>query len=508
MFEEENEKYLYRRQFLLAPRRIDVFKSWKQVQISKEYYLAAHPDLPITQVHYKDRYLYLLGFIIDPYNPFFDDTRIMQNVIEKSDTADDLFINISDKCGRFVIIVKTENEFRIFSDTCGLRQIFYHFTMNKSVWCSSQPHLIAHQLGIEVNEIVKTDLHRTSLFKSVEHWYPGTITLFDKIYHLNPNHYLDIKSCNFVRYWPRERLNPISIEECVPKVLSLLQGIIQGAVNRYNVAFAISSGYDSRTLLAASREFAKNISYFTHANATVVNKDPDILIPSAMLKNLGLKHNILILPEKIDHDFNSLFQKNVFTARTCKGLNAFSIYNHFKKNRNDMVVIYGNCSEITKRDRFRFPKTPKIFLNGKSLAAMAQMSKSDIALKEFEKWVIHAKKLTKYNIDILDLMHWEQRVGNWGAMTLAEYDIVQETLCPYSCRKYIEYMLRVPFKYRTNPDYKLHRKIMASSWPEILEYEINPPENRIKRSIEDLLYWTNLYDPIQFLHIMYYKRFR
>ena len=466
MFEEHKDKYLFRRQYLLAPRRIDPFRNWKQTHISKDYILGTHPDLPVTAAHYQNRSIYLLGYIIDPSNPSFDDAQIMQNVINKSKTADDVFVHIADKCGRFVIIVKTVYDFRIFSDACGLRQVFYHVDRRNSIWCSSQPHLIAEQLDIEVNEAVKCDLDKTPLFKTGEHWYPGNITLFDNIFHLTPNHYFDINSKKFIRYWPRERLMPMSRSECIPKVSALLNGIIEGAAHRFSLAFAISSGRDSRTLFAASRRVAKNIHYFTQTTRTAIDSDPDVLIPSEMLKKLDLKHSVLVLPERLDEDFKAIMQKNVFTARVIKGLNAISIYDHFKGESKEIVVLYGNCSEITKRDRFRFPKTPKPLLSATALAAMALMSQSKIAIEEFRKWLIPVKKLTKYNIDILDLMHWEQRVGNWGAMTFSEYDMVYESLCPYSCRRYIEYMLSVPFKYRTKPEYKLHREIIAALWPE------------------------------------------
>lgn len=508
MFKEQMGKYLYRRQYLLSPRRIDSFKTWKQIQISKDYFLTAHPDLSVTTAHCQNRSIYLLGYIIDPYNPTFDDLQIIQEIIDKSKTADDVFVNIADKCGRFVIIEKIENDFRIFSDACGLRQVFYHMDRNNSVWCSSQPHIIAQQLGIKVNEMVKNDLQKTLVFKSGEHWYPGNITLFDNIFHLTPNHYLDGNSGKFIRYWPKDRLSPITMLECIPKVSELLSGIIEGALHRYDLAFAISCGLDSRTLFAASRKAAKNIHYFTHARKTAIDNNPDVFIPAKMLKQLGLKHSVLIPPEKSDEDFNAIFQKNVFTARTAKGLNAISIYEHFKNKNKEIVVLYGNCSEITKRDRFRFPKTPKPLISGTVLAAMALMSKSNIAVDEFAKWLIPVKKLTKFNVDILDLMHWEQRVGNWGAMSFSEYEMMHESLCPYSCRAYIEYMLRVPFKFRTNPDYKLHHEIIAANWPEALEFEINPVNNQIMKGIEDFLYRTNLYDPIKFLHIMLYKRFK
>ncbi|MEI7635680.1 MAG: hypothetical protein WCJ37_00105 [Syntrophus sp. (in: bacteria)] len=508
MFKEQTEKYLYRRQYLLAPHLIVSFGNWKQIQVSQDYFLTAHPDLSVTVAHCQNRSIYLLGYIIDPYNPSFDDSQIMQDVIDKSKTADDVFVNIAEKCGRFVIIVKIDNDFRIFSDACGLRQVFYHVDKNNSVWCSSQPHIIAQQLGIEVNEMVKSDLQKTSLFRSGEHWYPGNITLFDNILHLTPNHYLDGNSGKFIRYWPKVRLNPISMSECIPKVSELLSGIIEGAMHRFNIAFAISCGLDSRTLFATSRKAAKNIHYFTQISKSGVHSDPDVLIPSAMLKQLGLKHSVMVLPEQIDEDFKTILEKNVFTARTAKGLNATSVYNQFKDEKKEIVIIYGNCSEITKRDRFRFPKTPKPLISGTVLAGMALMSQSNIAVDEFAKWLVPVKKLTKYNVDILDLMHWEQRVGNWGAMTFSEYEMVHESLCPYSCRAYIEYMLRVPFKYRTNSEYKLHHEIIAANWPEALEFDINPENNRIIKGIEDFLYRTNLYDPIKFLHIMLYKRFK
>jgi hypothetical protein len=508
MLEGQKEKYLYRRQYLLAPRPIDSFGNWKQIQLSEECFLTAHPDLPVITARRQDRSIHLLGYIIDPYNPYSDDSQIMEDVIDKSKTADEVFEYIADKCGRFVIVAKIKDDFRIFSDACGTRQVFFHIDKRNSVWCASQPHLIAGELGVEVNEMVKSDLHKSSLFKTTEHWYPGNITLFDNIYHLTPNHYLDMTSRKVIRYWPRERLSPISISECIPKVSALLSGIIEGAAHRYNLAFAISCGLDSRTLFAASRKVAKNIHYITQKPKDEVDSDPDVLIPSAMLKQMGLEHSVLVLPEKLDADFEAILRKNVFTARTTKGLNAISISDHFKGEKKEVVVLYGNCSEITKRDRFRFPKTPNQLISGNVLAAMAQMSRSDVAVEQFKEWVVPVKKLTRYNVDILDLMHWEQRVGNWGAMTFSEYEMVYESLCPYSCRRYIEYMLCVPFKDRTKPKYRLHHEIIAALWPEALEYEINPEKNHIKRIIEDLLYRTNIYDPIKLFYLMLYKRFK
>ena len=493
---------------MLSPCRPKGFENWNEIRIADNSYLSTHPDLKVTTAREGNRSLYLLGYILDPFHPSYDDSQILMDVIVKSRSADAVFESLADKCGRFVIIARFEDDFRIFSDTCGLRQVFHHVDAHGQCWCASQPHLIAGQLGIGVNEAVLSDLKRSFLFHTTEYWYPGNITLYNKILHLTPNHYFELASRKVERYWPTKRLEPMTVKECLPKVMPLLGGIIEAAAQRFNLAFAISCGTDSRTLLAASRKVAKNIHFITQSRENLKNSDPDVCIPAAMLKKLGLEHNVLVLPETLDKNFKDIFEQNVATARLAKALNAFSIFDHFQGQEKEIVVLYGNCSEITKRDRFRFPKTPKFMLSGIALAAMAKMGKSRVAEREYGTWLDQVKGLTKYNINILDLMHWEQRVGNWGAMTLAEYEMVHESLCPYSCRRYIESMLRVPFRHRTNPEYRLHHEIMAAMWPEVLDFDINPAENRLQKAVEDVLYRSGLYDFIKFNYIVFYKRFK
>lgn len=506
MFKNNTDKYLYRRQYILGPRFDESLENWQKIKISKEYYLTAHRDLNVTECHFQNRSIFLLGYLIDPFNTAHNDSQIIRRIIQNINSIDDIYEELSEKCGRFVMIVLMGSDFRIFSDTCGLRQVFYCVDQNGTIWCASQPHLIAKQLSLKVCEEVRNDLKTTLVFNTAEYWYPGRLSLYNEIFHLLPNHYFDMHLKKSIRYWPNKRLNSISMPECVGKVTQLLSGIIEGAVNRFSIAFAISSGLDSRTLLAVSKKVSKEIQYFSQCEESDSTTNPDVLIPSIALKELGLKHDVVILPKEIDQEFKNLLEKNVLTARIVKGINAYAIHEKYNSNNREIVVLYGNCSEITKRDRFRFPKLPAFLLNGNTLAAMAFMSGSYFAVAEFNRWLQPLKKLTHFNIDILDLMHWEQRVGNWGAMTFSELDIVFDSICPYNCRKYIEYMLSVPFKYRTRPAYQLHHKIINSVWPEILQYPINPEKNRIKKGIEDFLYWTNIYDIVKYFHIMFYKK--
>ena len=276
----------------------------------------------------------------------------------------------------------------------------------------------------------------------------------------------------------------------------------------YSSAFAISSGLDSRLLLAASKDVSNKIHYFTHSFSKDFLSNNEVKNIYQLLKKLNLKHNIVLQQDTMDKNFSENFYKSVFNSRTIKGLNAFSIYKDFNLDKNDIVVVYGNMAEITKRDRYRFPQIPAFLINNIAITDMAHMSGSKIAIEEFKEWLKTVKSFTKYNINILDLMHWEQRVGSWGAMTFSEYDIAFDTLCPYGCRSYIENMLSIQFKYRTKPNYKLQHSIIKNLWTDVLQQPINQEDNKLKKIFFDLLYITKIYDVLKYLYIMLVRRFK
>ncbi len=184
--------------------------------------------------------------------------------------------------------------------------------------------------------------------------------------------------------------------------------------------------------------------------------------------------------------------------------NAYSIFSHFKEKCDDLVVVYGNVSEITKRDRYRWPQVPNFLVTGEALTGMAGMAHSSLAQETISNWLDSIQWVTDCNINVLDMMHWEHRVGSWAAMALGEYDIAYETLCPYGCREYIELLLQIPFKYRTMPDYKLHKDIIRQLCPGALNYEIitvNNNTNPFVRFAINALYTTYIYDYLKYFYI-------
>jgi hypothetical protein len=301
------------------------------------------------------------------------------------------------------------------------------------------------------------------------------------------------------------------MHKCINECTHLLQGIMLSASKRFNLCFGISAGLDSRLLLAASKDVTNKIQFFTQKTRGMDEENPEIAIPRNLMKNLGLNHKFLTLAEDLPPNFEHILSKNIMAAKKFKGINVYTIKHQLMPTEDNFSVVYGNLSEISKRDRFRYPIVPKFLLSSTLLAECVRMTGSTIAHKEFSSWLDEVKKLTKYNVNILDLMHWEHRVGSWAAMSFSEYDIAFDTICPYGCRAYITSMLGVPFRYRTMPDYKLHKAIINNLWPEVLQEDIitiNNEKVKWRKIMLNFLYASNLYDVLKYFYIMYYRRFQ
>jgi hypothetical protein len=118
-------------------------------------------------------------------------------------------------------------------------------------------------------------------------------------------------------------------------------------------------------------------------------------------------------------------------------------------------------------------------------------SKHDsFAIKNLEEWLSDASKT--YNINILHLFMWENREGNWQAMTQLEWDIVQEVFVPFNCRSLLTIILSLDEKYRMPPEYSFRTALIAKLWPELLTKPINPPFG-IRSRTKELLVKTRLY---------------
>jgi hypothetical protein len=246
-----------------------------------------------------------------------------------------------------------------------------------------------------------------------------------------------------------------------------LQAIMRSIVQRHETMVAVTSGTDSRTLLAASRQVRDQIYFFIN-NQGLGYDHPDISVPKNMCANLGIQFHIHDVPNDVDEEFRQIFLNNTFysTERILP-----TIFNVYFKNHSEKVNLLG----IGEIGRTRYGKVPKN-LNSYLMAYKLGYKKSDYAIKQSEKILAELIPVGReYGINVLTLLYWEHTMGNWGTIGNSESDIAIEELDPYDSHMLYEIFLGIDDRYTKYDDPVVFNEMIRYMWPELMEWLLSPP---------------------------------
>ncbi len=477
-----DDNLLYRRQYFIGPKFVDRFQLWNRIKVGKNLYVTAHPDLTVTTSKNGDTELALLGFMFDPTNYKANNDDILNAIAKESNSFSDITKATYRCAGRWILIYTNGSEAKLLHDPAGLRQIFYT-NHESNIWCSAQPHVLAELLGIEKrrDKELQTFLGSPE-FELSERCLVGKESLYEDIYHLFPNHDLNLVDCTSTRYWPTKTIKKMTVEKVVSDSSKILIELIKAANYRHDIAQIITAGWDTRVLLAASRTIKNNNYYFVHQLPHMDDNHEDLVIPKQLASNNNLNFNIIDCSE-YNNEFDKINTKNVFMVQSDK--KKLQYFNYFSQFDNKLLIS-GNVSPLIKE---LHPRVDKV--TAKNLARLLYFHNNKYAVKAISKWLKQSNEYSKkYNVNIEKLLYWEIRSGSWAPMFNAELDIALEEFSPYNCRKLLNVMLSAPSEFRTNPDQILYNRIIDKLWPELLELPINPNtyRNSIKKK-KKLIHW-------------------
>ncbi|TKK70336.1 hypothetical protein FC093_06210 [Ilyomonas limi] len=472
--------FLYRRQFILSSQPEFCFDGWKNTKLDSTFYLSAHPDLEVTQSSFNETQLTLLGFFVDPFAPMKSNQEILNDIVKESSSFNDVVNKTESLGGRWIIIYYDQLSLRIFHDVCGQRQVYFY--QNKDIIvCGSDPAIIRHFIELEKDEsfAMQEYIIKSALIKDAENAWIGSGTIFCDVLHLMPNHYLDLKGIKAIRYWPHKPLEKIDLDRGTDLAAEILVGSLNAINNRSKLALAVTSGWDSRLLLAASKSISKDVTYFVSVSNNQSTQIPDALIPSKLFKQLNIPFYVQICDTEIEPTFEKILKTNVTLARP----NLAKVRHIYKYHLdfNGMININGNITEIT-RTSIRPPFPVKV--NGTTFTKMKYMKYYkgiSYVVSQFDEWIHEISSFcSAYNLNIYDMLYWEQRMGNWGAHYPAELDIAMDQFSPFNNRLLLTIMLSVDEKYRRYPNFVLHHKIIQKLWPETLQQPVGKEDYKIR----------------------------
>ncbi len=471
---EDKARLLFRRQFLLSRGLLPALSHWTHISLAGGLHIYAHPDLEVHKKEHSGRTLVLLGCIFDPFEPHQGNAEILTELAENAETSESLFDALKKRAGQFVLICLEGGEIMVLHDALGLREVYYCTSQNLII-CGSQPNVVSEfsnpPLGISQDEGTRRyHDHDLKRLRAGRFWI-GDETYYAEIKHLLPNHYLDVTALAAKRYWPREKLKSIGLEEAVERSCAFLRGVLLAASKRHDLMMAVTAGTDSRTLLAASREITGKIYYFINRHESLTDKHPDIYVPSAMFQKIGVPFHIHDLDGEVDAEFREIFLRNTFLA-TDKILPAiYGVY--FKRHGHKLNVL--GVGEI---GRTFFGDAP-INIDGYYLARSLKAKDSEYAVSQCQRWLADALPAARaHGVNVMTLLLWEQLLGNWGAVGNSESDIAIEEFDPFDSHGLYETLLGVDKAYARYGESVLFKKMINQMWPELLEFPINPPHGR------------------------------
>jgi hypothetical protein len=466
----------YRRQFLIANKVLAELQNW-QHKLVGDVHLFVHPDLEITAKEGPSTLILLLGYIFDPAHPAKTNKDIVSDLISKVNRFEDLIAAVKPYAGRYALLYRDDSIFAILHDPLGLREIYYCTQPNKVI-CGSQPNLIdafsEPKLRVTQNRSIlhfyEQDL---KLGRSGRLWV-GDETYYHSVKHLMPNHYLDIGSLVAKRYWPNRRLERIDLATAVKQSCDYLKGTLKAVTSRYDVMMAVTSGIDSRSLLAASREVRDRIYYFINKEPSLNDKSADICIPRNMFNKLNIPFHVHNVDGPVDEEFRKVFLNNTFMSTD---FILPTIYNVYFKNHANKVNLLG-VGEIGRDFYGQAPRN----LTGYYLARNLKYKHSRYATAQCKKWLQEARETAEtYNVDIMKLFLWEGLLGNWGVVGNSESDIAIEEFDPYDSHDIYEIMLSIDRKHTKGSPPDFFKAMYKEMWPELLEFPFNPPETNWDR---------------------------
>lgn len=263
------ERLLFRRQFVIGERQFTPNRHWRTLELKHGLILSCHSDLKFTTVSKKETSLTLIGIAVNPHNPNWDERMILEDTIERCDSLDSCIETTKPLAGRWVIVFENQEDTCLFTDPCGLRQIYYYHSESE-FWCGSQPEVLrenvslSHDQSSELNEFLLHPNHS----KRESAWF-GDSTIYKDCRHLLPNHYYSVKHAQAIRFYPcGSMVAEKEIGQIIPKASGLLSGTMLSLAGRYKLRQALTAGMDSRVILAASRQVSDQYRLFCVSQTT------------------------------------------------------------------------------------------------------------------------------------------------------------------------------------------------------------------------------------------------
>ena len=361
----------------------------------------------------------------------------------------------------------------MYQDAFASKSVFYDQQVPGVI--GSHAQLLADATGDSVDLNVLAFLQSPAYMKRDVKYLPGLRTIYNNVFYCPGNHALDLATLKISRYYPREYKEE-SADALLIEYLDGYSDYIDANFDRE--LLGLTGGLDSRTMLAPLSAKKIPLTTFTLNRGDTSGGSPkDIKLAKQLSEAVGADHHEIM----IDYDalkpsyFKETMQvlrQNTGFARLNSPVANTQLFSHFKEKYPEEKISYsrgfggeilrgfyqGKEDEITDVDPRQFAK------------AYGVMQSSPFVVDNFRHFIESSDFSNLDGVDINDVFYWEHRMSGWGALAVAETDIVACTFVGYNSRRLYNAFFNCPFSERA--ERTAFKKAIAHFNPALCEYDV------------------------------------
>lgn len=249
--------------------------------------LFVHPALKVTRVSAAGRKAgWLLGTPIS-----LDQARMVSDRLDIASAINDVDAWVESQIyalgGSWVFILDHEAQTRVYLDCAGSLSAVFD-PAQRRIGATAETVLT----GEEYDRRLLPD--RIDEFEVLsDGWISGDLTAHSGLFRLLANHYLDLKTFERVRHWPRHALSKnLSAEASAQDISAAASAIIEATAAAPSSFMALTGGYDTRVVLSLTRSVRRNLEFATVASPGSAR---DVHLARRLAREFGLLHRLLPL---------------------------------------------------------------------------------------------------------------------------------------------------------------------------------------------------------------------
>lgn len=441
-------------QFVVSKYQIKNLKNFSSIQFN---------GINIS-VHHKLKRNNVISFLGEQVGLFLGSPIALD---QEQIVANDIFLNenmafdgvpafLDNFAGSYIFIYFSNGRTRIYLDADGTMSLIYDPVTKQA----------GSTAAVLLDEQSYFERLRSEQFEHLDilnlGWYPSGITAHEGIDRLLCNHYLDLTTWQPVRFWPNEGIvysqNP---QEEVCSIRKETTKVINALTKSHNIMQSLTAGYETRFLLACSKDFVEKISFFT-----IIGNKVDVDIAKKMSREFNL--HLTPLP-KLKANISQQKEWLYRVGHTVGGTNLMThpSINNFRSNT---ILSIGLGGEVGRGFFWKKSDNAETCATAELIVGRFGLPSDKLILEKTKDWL--ATLPSGLDIfTILDLAYLELRMSAWAyAQSYA-----QDSICPHispmiSYKNYKSMFNVAPEKKKAG--YILKQGI-SDGWPELMKYPIN-----------------------------------